>query len=159
MEGAKYPFPETRGLPLLRAEIILSGDGLDPEIVEAAVPLEGAEAARRGEKRREPLPPYPETYWRFFVALESQLLDDAVVALLDRIEPYRDQLVVLGGKPGVDAYVMVIVTLTLDGCIYELRPRTLGRLAAFEAPFLLSIYDLTEEDDMSDLSEGVKVET
>lgn len=159
MQEPKYPFPEAPGLPLLRCEIVLSGDSLEPQAVQKAVPLDGAEAARRGERRREPLPPCPETHWRYFVALETQLLDDALRALLDRIEPYRSQLVMLGKQPGVSSWILTSATLTRDGCIYELSPQTLGRLAAFEVPFVLDIYDYIEEEDISDLLKGREATT
>lgn len=133
------------------ASFDLDGEAVDPTVLTALTGLQPRRAWRRGDirmnaKTGQIYSVCRKGHW----CVESRLerfgtkLEDHVVHLLDRLEPYSEALAPLIASDGTTATVRLVYIQLRSNAMWELSAGTLRRITALHASV---IYDSYIEDD------------
>lgn len=137
---------EANTLPFVTSSFSVSGDRLQPDAVTKAIGIEPTETGLKGTKRRPESPVLLQrSFWA--VELEKERIDDidsGLSRLLDIVWPQRKHVKEFLRLTGFEAGFSTTVTIRACRPLYCLRGPTLRRIAYFDIPFVIDIFDYSE---------------
>lgn len=142
-------------------EVTFCGDNLDPDALDAILPIEATKKGRKGEPHSHGKEGTCDSgFWSHEISSRDDITecrDHQLNRLVDAIEPHREAL----GAAGVDRIWFYYTLASSIGLMnIRLRPDTMKRLAAIDADLYISCFDCFDPDhdfwkvDAASSSEG-----
>lgn len=121
--------------------LTLAGGAVDAAHLEPFGLPKPTHAGHRGDPQLPGLPSIRENFWTIEVEGRFDSIDEAIVRLLDQLEPFRDQILNAVRVTSAEAGFLVSVSIDEERPLYCLSPATLRRLAGYSLEFCLDIFD------------------